>query len=122
VLLPPLLESGADIVVDHMGLPDPALGVGCRGLGAIIDAAASGRVWIKLSAPYRVGPSAPTVAQHLLRAVSSDRLLWGSDWPWTNHEAGRTYAGCLSWLVPLCRDATTLQRVLVDTALRLHWR
>ncbi|WP_425515637.1 amidohydrolase family protein [Marinobacterium ramblicola] len=31
-------------------------------------------------------------------ATAPDRLLWGSDFPWTQHEAGRTYTGCINLL------------------------
>ncbi|MFE1954568.1 amidohydrolase family protein [Streptomyces sp. NPDC059524] len=45
----------------------------------------SGRVWVKLSAPYR---AAATYADldlviDALAAACADRLLWGSDWPHT---------------------------------------
>ena len=41
------------IVVDHMGRPDPRLGVGAPGFQALVRALQGGRTWSKLSAPYR---------------------------------------------------------------------
>ncbi|MNY45496.1 Amidohydrolase [compost metagenome] len=46
-------------------------------------------LWIKISAPYRLAsPNQwPALAAHWAEVAGPDRLLWGSDWPWTNHEA-----------------------------------
>ena len=37
-------------------------------------------------------------ADMLLREGGPERLLWGSDWPWTQNAAGKTYALTLEWL------------------------
>ena len=42
-----------EIVVDHMGRPDPRLGIGAPGFQALVRALQGGRTWSKLSAPYR---------------------------------------------------------------------
>ena len=89
--------TGPRIVVDHfgrVGSADPARG----GLRALLDAAAGGRVWIKLSAPYRFAADAGRVAAVLLADPGPERLLWGSDWPWTGHSRQLSYARTLQWL------------------------
>nr|WP_116342449.1 amidohydrolase family protein [Cupriavidus taiwanensis] len=81
-------DAGTPVVLDHFGRP------GATGMAdAIFEVAAAVRarrpVWVKLSAPYRL-PSPhdwTTLAQAWREVVGDDRLLWGSDWPWTNHEA-----------------------------------
>lgn len=84
-------EAGVPVVLDHFGRPGAA---GVADPVFDVAAAVSGRrrVWVKCSAPYRlVAPGAwRELAQRWLEVVGADRLLWGSDWPWTNHEsAGR---------------------------------
>ena len=93
--LPRLAARATCLVVDHFGLPataDPACDPGLR---AIAAAAPSGRLWVKLSAPYR-SAAGPAHARALQAALGPERLVWGSDWPWTRHEAGRDYAALLA--------------------------
>ncbi|WP_312998787.1 amidohydrolase family protein, partial [Achromobacter animicus] len=52
-VLPALLAAGCRIVVDHFGRPDPALGVLDAGFQYLLRQADSGRIWVKLAAPYR---------------------------------------------------------------------
>lgn len=98
-LLEPLLDSGVKVVIDHFGSPDPQLGLACPGIRRLLGALGSGRVWVKLSAPYRVGlDKASSYADALLSAAGSGRLVWGSDWPWTQNDAGMSYDKALRWL------------------------
>ncbi|MGN6658707.1 MAG: amidohydrolase family protein, partial [Achromobacter mucicolens] len=52
-VMPALLAADCRIVVDHFGRPDPALGVSDPGFQYLLRQAVSGRVWVKLAAPYR---------------------------------------------------------------------
>lgn len=106
VVLPPLLEHCSKVVVDHFGLPDPAQPQLCEGLRGLLDAPKS-RLWVKASAPYRVfeglatAEAAARCAQLyrlLAEALGEDRLLWGSDWPWTRFATVSDYATTLRWL------------------------
>lgn len=81
-------DAAVPVVLDHFGRP------GSAGTSdAVFDVAAAVRarrqVWVKISAPYRL--ESPwdwrTLAQRWREIVGDDRLLWGSDWPWTNHES-----------------------------------
>jgi predicted TIM-barrel fold metal-dependent hydrolase len=96
VLVPKLLDHGVHVVLDHYALPDPKLGVSDPAFAGILKLGASRNVWIKISAPYRNGANGEAFAKQaypLLReAYGLDRLLWGSDWPHTQFEAGQTYA------------------------------
>lgn len=89
-------DAGTPVVLDHFGRPGSA-GI-ADAIFAVATAVRARRpVWVKISAPYRL-PSPqespqesphdwPALAQAWREIVGDDRLLWGSDWPWTNHEA-----------------------------------
>lgn len=96
----PLLAAGLRVVLDHFGQPDQALGVEDPGFAEVCRLGASGQVWVKLSAPYRIGlANAAPAAARLIEAFGTSRLLWASDWPFTGHEAsGLDYAMACGYL------------------------
>lgn len=118
-VLPVLLESGVDVVLDHFGAPDAAEGTAGEGFQCVLDAIRTGRCWVKLSAPYRLGGAEPQRYVDALMAASLDRLVWASDWPWISHEAGRSYQGCLDDLHRWVPDAYARRVILCDTAAAL---
>jgi len=109
------------LVLDHFGNP----GAGERGLEATLDAAArlacTREVWCKLSAPYRLakGLDPARLAGRWLEVLGRDRLVWGSDWPWTRHEAGRNY-GELAASVDRWLPSAVAAAVLWDNPARLY--
>jgi predicted TIM-barrel fold metal-dependent hydrolase len=102
------------VVVDHFARPGPGDPDGFR---ALLGGAGSGRVWAKLSAPYRLrGLDAAPLARELLAAFGPERLLWGSDWPWTQFEREVTdYAATLGWLDAWVPDPAARARILGAT-------
>ncbi|WP_129140015.1 amidohydrolase family protein [Modicisalibacter coralii] len=75
-----------EVVVDHFGRPrdsawrDPVVERLCNGHDR-------DRFWVKCSAPYRSQAESVTdTAKRLLDTLGPQRLMWGSDWPWTQHE------------------------------------
>ncbi len=78
----------APVVLDHFGRPGEG---GSR--DTVFEVAAQmlarRQVWVKLSAPYRLLPATDwrSLAGTWGRTVGHERLLLGSDWPWTNHES-----------------------------------
>src|SRR5260370_35160782 len=80
--------------------------------------AGSGRVWVKRSAPYRIWQAADCAASgrqataQLLQAFTAGRLLWGSDWPHTQHAGQASYPAAVRWLQDWLDDAGPLQAVL----------
>src|SRR6266851_2947203 len=58
-VLPQVRASGARVVVDHFGAPDPAQGIACKGFRRLIEGLRAGDTWVKLSAPYRLGGANP---------------------------------------------------------------
>ncbi len=91
-ILPPLLDTGAPVVVDHFGRPDPSAGVDDPGFRFLLAQGRTERVWVKLSAAYRLGGDgrrdrvARRAAPMLRDALGLGRLMWGSDWPHTQFE------------------------------------
>ena len=108
-LLPALLASCHRVVVDHFGLPEPSAPLKCPGWRAIMSDSShqlSHQLWIKTSAPYRVFPHLPpdqaaaqcsTLARVLCEHFGPRKIIWGSDWPWTQHETGITYPRTVEW-------------------------
>lgn len=87
VLLPQLEAWPSSVVIDHLGRivdVDPLIELGERD-----------HVWFKASAPYRWPDvaAAERLVRGLIERTGGQRLVWGSDWPFTQHEAEVTYAG-----------------------------
>jgi predicted TIM-barrel fold metal-dependent hydrolase len=114
-LLSALWPSGANIVIDHFGRPDPAAGLADPGIKAMLARADSERIWIKLSGPYRCAGQPNLYARTFLDAFGAQRLMWGSDWPWTQHSEGMTFARALGWLSEWLPEEACRQTVLRDT-------
>jgi len=124
-VLPALLAAGCRIVVDHFGRPEPALGVSDAGFQYLLRQADSGRIWVKLAAPYRnwaapaCAASGRLATQQLLDAYTPERLMWGSDWPHTEHRHLASYTATTAWLDAWIDDPAQRRTVLADTPLRL---
>ena len=92
-----LLKDAQTVVVDHFGKPGAAEPQADPGFRKLIEFGPGGPVWIKLSAPYRLGRLDPApYAAAFLAQFGPERLLWGSDWPWTQHEVSTSYDECVS--------------------------
>lgn len=118
--LPPLAACGLRLVVDHFGLPreaDPQRDAGTRTLCAL---AADADLFVKFSAPYRspvpIGPHAAA----LLAAFGSERIVWGSDWPWTRYQDRHAYPDTLAWLEQWVPAAADRRRIAAETPARLY--
>ena len=119
-ILDHLWPSDAPLLVDHFGRPDPALGLDDPGFQEILARAASGRLWVKLSAPYRWGGVAVRPYVEVLRqAFGPARLVWGSDWPWTRTANGIDFLQVRRWLPDWLPDERDRTLVLGDTPAQL---
>ena len=81
-------DCRAPVVLDHFGRPgEDGLRDGVFAVTAQV--LARRQVWVKLSASYRLPPGTDwrSLASAWGGTVGHDRLLLGSDWPWTNHES-----------------------------------
>ena len=119
-ILPAVRESGAKVVVDHFGSPDPVQGGACGGFKAVLDGVRAGDTWVKLSAPYRQGGADPRrYVDALLDAGGPQQLVWASDWPFVSHEDDVTYRDCVQWLVDWVPDEATRRVILTKTPVKL---
>ena len=113
--------SKVAVVLDHFGSP----GETPEAVDATFDAAkalmAGREVWCKLSAPYRLGGGVDParLAQRWIGLLGAPRLVWGSDWPWTQFERGMDYQrlreGLERWA-----GAASAPAILWDNAARLY--
>ncbi|HIH2747493.1 amidohydrolase family protein [Burkholderia aenigmatica] len=107
----PLLAQSCTLVIDHFGRPSPALGERAPSFRRLLLLADTGRVWVKLSAAYRNSVAgdgaidASGAARALRTAFTAERLVWGSDWPHTQHrervDFDTAYAALARWLPDL---------------------
>ena len=51
----------------------------------------------------------------LLGAGGAQRLVWASDWPWTQHSEGLSYAPVLDWLDAWVPNPALREMILGDT-------
>ena len=56
---------------------------------------------------------------HLLRHFGAERLVWGSDWPNTQHREVADFGSTQHALAQWIPDAVARARILVDTSARL---
>ncbi len=115
-----------EVVIDHMGRPDPRRGVEAPGFQALIRLLKSGRGWAKLSAPYRTSLQSPPYADmtpfaRALVEAAPDRLVWGSDWPHVLLETEMPNDGDLvDQIAVWVPDEVARKRIMVGNAERLY--
>lgn len=110
-VLPALQAAPVKLIVDHFGRPDPALGAACEGFQALLRAFDTGRTWVKLSGGFRIGCDPAPLASRLMQVGGPERLVWGSDCPFTDFTDKVTYQSVLDeylgW-VPKEADRATI--------------
>lgn len=119
-VLADLDRSGVKVVVDHFGFPDPQLGIDCPAFQAALRAVENGRTWVKLAAWHRLGDQGNALAQRLLAAAGTQRLVWGSDWPFLAAHEQYTYQDAIASFIAAVPDAAA-RREISETALRLYF-
>ena len=81
------------VVFDHFGHLEAKKGLQQPGLPALLDMMKSGKVYVKLSAPYRIseleGYSDAKAYVEAMVSANPDRVLWASDWPHTMPAPGK---------------------------------
>jgi predicted TIM-barrel fold metal-dependent hydrolase len=115
------LPAGLPLVLDHMGKPG-AVSLRDPSVAATVRRAQQSPVHVKLSGTYRLEGRDPAALTALwLAELGAAQLLWGSDWPWTNHEGQARYPDLLAALRTWLGDAAA-ERVLAENPSRLYWR
>ena len=129
-----ILALPTTLVVDHFGRPQAARGTAQPGFDALLALLRSGKVYVKISAPYRISlephyPDAAPMARAMIDA-NPDRIVWGTDWPHPG-AAKRDPAviepfrpeddgAALNRLAGWTKNRTELQKILVDNPARLY--
>ncbi len=117
-----LEPTGATLVIDHFGTPDPAKGIECDGFQRMIRSIGKGNTWVKMSAGYRIGDAAAaTYARELQRRVGTERLLWASNSPFASFEGAMTYSKAVEDFHAWVPDALARRRIGADNPLALYF-
>jgi predicted TIM-barrel fold metal-dependent hydrolase len=86
-LAPLLVNSGARILIDHGGRPDPGAGLEQPGFQALLALGRAGRAAVKISGFQKFSVQPPPHAdalpfvRALLDTFTLDACFWASDWP-----------------------------------------
>lgn len=128
VAIKPLLQdSGAQLVFDHCGRPNPtaAHGIGQAGFDALLDLAQTGRSVVKLSGltkcsalPFPHTDAWPYV-HALMDAYTPQNLVWASDWPFLRAPARIDYGPIVRLFEQLIPNAADLHAIQWETPKRL---
>jgi len=114
------------LVIDHIGkflCPVTTTHAAYRSMCTLLE---SGRVWVKLSAPYessQVGPPAYGDVTALASALARDfpeRCLWASNWPHPNRLPRPDDQAMLDLLTGWVPSAAVYKRILVDNPQSLY--
>jgi predicted TIM-barrel fold metal-dependent hydrolase len=133
-----IANSPIPVVCDHFGGAKAALGPDQPHFADLLALVKTGKVYIKLSAPYRIStrepdyPDATPLARAFVEA-NADRMLWGTDWP---HPHSVTPPGkqvsdvtplfqiddglVLNQLAVWVPDAGVRKKILVDNPARIY--
>ncbi|HYZ84328.1 MAG TPA: amidohydrolase family protein [Bryobacteraceae bacterium] len=131
-----LVNSPVVTVIDHFGGAKASLGVEQEGFPKLIDLVRSGKVYVKISAPYQNSEQAPDYPDMVpfakaLIAANPDRILWGSNWPHPNPGSGDPLkvitplrpiddGRVLNQLSVWAPDAVIRRKILVDNPARVY--
>jgi predicted TIM-barrel fold metal-dependent hydrolase len=115
--------SGADLVIDHLGLLHTPEGIDGAAFKAVMAAVERGRTWVKLSAGFRFKPAsaAKQYAQALVKLTGGERLVWASDWPFAAYEDQVSYADTLAAFEDWVPDPAIRRKISGTTPLRLYF-
>ncbi len=124
-MAPILAPSGVRVLIDHCGRPDPSAGLDQPGFRRLLDLAATGRYFVKISGlvkcsttRYPWEDSWPYV-QAILEAFTPERCMWGSDWPFLRAPERIDYGLTVALVDHLIPDPDDRRKVLWDTPARL---
>lgn len=120
-LIRQLLPSGVNIVLDHFGRPDARQGLDQAGFREILELGHSEQLWMKLSGIYRLSGTAQQNLQFarmalplLEQSFGKRRLVWGSDWPHTQHEDSIGFGTVVEQFHALECSTQLMQSLLVE--------
>ncbi|MCG6409549.1 amidohydrolase family protein [Vibrio fluvialis] len=128
-IAPFLLELDTQIVIDHMGRPDVALGVEHPNFQKFAQLLADNpHIWTKVSCPERLTQTPPDYsdvvpfARYLVEHFPN-QVLWGTDWPHPNMKSHMPDDGHLVDVIPRIAPTEALQQtLLVTNPMKLYWK
>jgi predicted TIM-barrel fold metal-dependent hydrolase len=113
------IPQGVRLVIDHFGRPKT---------NDEFEKANAGirkhqeNLWIKLSAQYRTpNINHRAVFEYWLKALGASKLLWGSDWPHTRHEAMENYESQMNGFLSLTNSSELRHQILSSNPRALYW-
>jgi predicted TIM-barrel fold metal-dependent hydrolase len=124
-VMPRLEQWKRPIVIDHYALVPAAAGTTNPAFQSVRRYLAEGRIWVKLSAPYRISERYPGYedAQPLHEALieaNPEQVLWGSDWPHPRLAKDMPDDGHLLDLFNAWTPQPLRQKILVQNPSRLY--
>jgi predicted TIM-barrel fold metal-dependent hydrolase len=117
-------ESPVNIVIDHMGRIDAAMGLSQAPFRALLKLIGNPHCWVKLSGADRLAKqgaleAAVAFARSLIDAAP-DRVVWGTDWPHVNRDHSHSDEALFGLLPEIAPDDLSRKRLLVDNPARLY--
>jgi D-galactarolactone isomerase len=125
---PMLRRLPGGLVIDHVGRFMDPVPLDHPAFTCLLGLLETGRVWVKLSAPYESSRSGPlayedvsALAQALVRAAP-ERMLWASNWPHPGQSDPRVRdeALLLDLLIEWAPEEAMRRRILVDNPAALY--
>ncbi|WP_223545258.1 amidohydrolase family protein [Pseudomonas sp. A-B-19] len=120
-LIRQLMPLNIKIVIDHFGRPDARLDFDQPGFSELLELGLSGQVWMKVSGIYRLAGTqqqnlkfARTALLLLVQSFGLRRLVWGSDWPHTQHEDSVGFGTVVEQLQALECSTQLMRSLLVE--------
>lgn len=133
-----ILELPTTLVIDHFGRAPAGPGIEQPGFDQLLALLRSGKVYIKLSAPYQISQiddyaDAKAIVEAMV-AANPDRVLWATNWPhpmgggarprqrdviepFRAEDDGRALNRIARWIP----DPGQLKKLLVENPARLYW-
>lgn len=125
-LIHQLTPFGLKLVIDHFGRPDANSGVDQPGFCELLELGSKGSIWIKVSGIYRLGGTpqqninfARMALPLLEQSFGLRQLVWGSDWPHTQHEQSIGFSTVVDQLQALGCSTQVSYSLLVQAPRRL---
>jgi D-galactarolactone isomerase len=121
-----LVRLPGKLVIDHTGKFLEPVGPDHPGFQALLRLLDSGKVWVKLAAPYETSKCGPphyadvsAIARALVKA-NPERCLWGSNWPHPNQYPVPSDTAMLHQLHQWADDPATREKILVANPEQLY--
>lgn len=126
----PIVPQSITAVLDHFAKPNGASLTDATVQAVSARQSAGGNTYVTLSGAYRLGGidalSKKKISMQLASlwrsVLGHERLLWGSDWPCTNHESEANYAALHASLNEWLPELDERHAALHTNSHRLYWR